>query len=91
MCFHHRHVLMKKFEDVFTMLIDVVQPVLGSFCIVSPRPTPAVFKFEFTGDTQKKFIRGHGASAKEVLGHPIVFSFHLKGVGGGTVAKDMGE
>ena len=73
------------------ILIEVTQPVLGGFPVVRARPAPAAFQFQFSTDAQEEFVRGHGSPAKKVLGHPIIFALDHKGVGGGAVAKYMGE
>ena len=48
-------------------------------------PVPIVRRFE------EIIIRRHGASAKEMLGHPVVFTFNFERVGSGAVAENMGE
>ena len=71
--------------------VEIEQPVLRCLGIVSARPAPAVLQFKFSTDAQKKLVRRHGASAEEVLGHPVIIALHHEGVGGTAVAEHMGE
>ena len=52
-----------------------------SECPTSASGAPA----QFSTDAQKEFIRRHGTPAEEVLGHPVILSFHHEGVGGTAV------
>ena len=84
-------VLGKDGNGCIFIAVKIEQPVLRGLGIVSARPAPAMLQFQFSTDAQKELVRGHGAPAEEVLGHPVILSLHHKGVGGTAVAEYMGK
>ena len=91
MGFGHGKILAEQAENFLLVAIEVVEPAFRGLGIVGTRPAPPCFQFQVAGYPEEELVGGHGASAEEMFGHPVVLSFDLEGIGGRTVAEDVSE
>ena len=83
--------LRKDLEYAGFVSVQILQPGFGGAGIVNSRPTILPFECKASRDSEKQVVARHRASAEEVTGHPVLLSFHPKGVGHGTMAKHVCE